>query len=570
MSERGGRKRRDRRDATRTRAPAGHTVARLIAEGLAQAGVTWAFTVPGESFLPLLDALPEAGIAVIATRHEGGAAFMAEAVGQLTGRPAAVLGTRAVGAANMSIGIHTARQNSTPMVALVGQVRREFLGREAFQEVDQVASFGRLAKWAAQIEDADQAAELVGEGLSMALSGRPGPVLFSMPEDVLDLPVAETAAAVVNQARPRPSDPADVRRVVELLSGAQRPAIVAGGGVVAAQARDRLVSLSERLEVPVFAAWRRPTAFPNDHPHYLGTTGYGAAATVLPRLLEADALLVIGSRLNEVSTFDYQLPGEATRWAHVDLEPRTPRGGLRAPDIALESDAGAFLDAALELDSPPPPPRERIDQLAQDRAAYLSAVAPDHDTTWRGPGVRPAHVIEVLQRVLPANALLTTDAGNFGLWLARGFTFGREAAFLGPTSGAMGYGLPAAIAASLVDRDRIVVALCGDGGLAMTMNELETAVRVGARPVILVFDNRRYGTIAMYQQAEGREPIASELGPIDFAAVARACGAQGGRVTRDAEFEPALRDALAAGRPALLQLELDPRWVSPDKPPGSA
>ncbi len=568
--QRAGRQRRDRRGAARTKAPAGHTVARLIAEAMAEAGVKWAFTVPGESFLPLLDALPAAGIAVVATRHEGGASFMAEAVGQLTGKPAAVMGTRAVGAANMSIGIHTAKQNSTPMVALVGQVRRDFIGREAFQEVDLVASFGRLAKWAAQIEDAEHAAEVVGEGLSAALSGRPGPVLFALPEDVLDLPVADDAKAVIRVERPEPPDPNEVHKVLELIASAERPAILAGGGIFAAHARDALVSLSERLEVPVFAAWRRPTAFPNDHPHFLGTTGYGAAGTVLPRLRDADALLVIGTRLNEVSTFDYQLPADSTRWAHVDLAPLTGGDGRRAPDMALEADAAAFLEAALAVESLPKAPRERITQLALDRAAYLAASADDQAGEWRGPGVRPAHVMDVLQRVLPANALLTSDAGNFGLWLARGFKFGRDAAFLGPTSGAMGYGLPSAIAASLIDRDRTVVALCGDGGLAMTMNELETAVRVGARPIILVFDNRRYGTIAMYQQAEGREPIASELGPIDFAAVARACGAQGGRVTRDAEFEPALRDALAAGRPALLQLELDPRWVSPDKPPISA
>jgi acetolactate synthase-1/2/3 large subunit len=252
----------------------------------------------------------------------------------------------------------------------------------------------------------------------------------------------------------------------------------------------------------------------------------------------------------------------------VDVELRGDAAGLHPPDLALQADARAFLEEALKL-TLPKAPRERIASLAADRESFLSAKAPT-EIDWRGPGVRPAYIIDALQRVLPDNALLTSDAGNFGLWLARGFEFGPKMGFLGPTSGAMGYGLPAAIAASLVEPDRQVVALCGDGGLAMTMNELETAVRVGAHPVVVVFDNRRYGTIAMYQQAEGLEPIGSELGSIDFAAVARACGAQGGRVTRDAEFEPALRDALSAGRPALLQLELDPRWVSPDKPPGPA
>ena len=544
------------------------SVAQLIAEALARSGVQWAFTVPGESFLGLLEALPAAGISVVATRHEGGAAFMAEAVGQLTGKPAAVLGTRAVGAANMSIGIHTARQNSTPMVALVGQVKRRYLGREAFQETDLVASFGRLAKWAAQMDDAADAARMMGDALSAMLSGRPGPVLLSVPEDVLaeTVTVGDKATAGVAAARPAPPEPSSVKAVVDLLAEAKRPAILAGGGVNAAGARDALVRLSEQLEVPVFAAWRRPTVFPNDHAHYLGMTGYGAPATALPRLREADALLVVGSRLSEVATFEYRIPARTTPWAHVDAEPgATVVRGRRKPAVAVAADARDFLEAAVQMTADYSAPRERVSALALDHQAYLDASTLDEGAEWRGPGVHPGRAITTLQKVLAPDAILTTDAGNFALWPARGFRFGRQSGFLGPTSGAMGYGLPAAIAASLCEPDRQVVALCGDGGVAMTMNELETAVRVGAKPTVLVFDNRRYGTIAMHQENEGRATTATELGSIDFAAVARACGAQGGRVARDVEFEPALRDALAADRPALLHIEMDPRWVSPDR-----
>jgi acetolactate synthase-1/2/3 large subunit len=541
----------------------------MIAKALAGAGVEWAFTVPGESFLGVLDALPEAGIRVVATRHEGGASFMAEAVGQLTRRPAAVLGTRAVGAGNMAIGIHTARQNSTPLVALVGQVKREFLGREAFQEVDQVESFGRLAKWAAQIDDPVTARGLVSEGLRVMASGRPGPVLFSLPEDVLDLPAPRARGPQSRESMPEapsPPDPAAVQEIVERLRRARRPAVVAGYGVIAAQATDLLAELSKRLAVPVFSAWRRPTAFPNDHPNYLGMTGYGAPDSVPKRLTAADFLLVIGCRLNEVASFDYKIPGRRTRWAHVDLEPRHAHAGLSAPDYPMAADAGDFLRAALKTASGRISiPKERRKALAAERAAYLAASAFDEADEWRGPGVHPGKVIATLERVLPRNALLTTDAGNFGNWQARGFHFGGEHGFLGPTSGAMGYGLPAAIAASLCEPKRTVVALCGDGGFAMTMNELETAVREKSRPVVLVFDNRRYGTIAMHQRNEGRALVATDLGPIDFAAVARACGAHGGRVNRDAEFEPALRDALGANGPAVIQLEMDPRWISPDK-----
>jgi acetolactate synthase-1/2/3 large subunit len=547
----------------------GQTVGQLIARALARAGVEWAFTVPGESFLGVLDALPGAGIKVIATRHEGGASFMAEAIGQLTGKPAAVLGTRAVGAGNMAIGIHTARQNSTPLVALVGQVKRDFRGREAFQEVDQPGSFGRLAKWTAELDDPGTAGAKIAEGLREMASGRPGPIYLSLPEDVLDLPVgrAVTAARLDLQAMaPDDPDPATVRDIVDRLSAAKRPAILSGFGVVRAGGRDALVELSERLAVPAFSSWRRPTAFPNDHANYLGMTGYGSPPTVLKRLTTADFLLVIGCRMNEITTFAYKLPAGRTRWAHVDLEPRQAHAGLRAADFPVAADAAAFLHAALAtLPRRVSVSRERRRALEADRGAYVAATAVTEDAEWRGPGIHPAKVMATLERVLPKDTVLTTDAGNFGNWPARFFHFGPEHGFLGPTSGGMGYGLPAAIAASLAQPDRAVVAMCGDGGMAMTMNELETAVRHGAHPVVLVFDNKRYGTIAMHQRNEGREMVATELGPIDFAAVARACGAQGGRVTRDAEFEPALRDALGAHLPAVIHLEMDPRWISPDR-----
>jgi acetolactate synthase-1/2/3 large subunit len=547
------------------------TGGQLIAEGLRGAGVEWAFTVPGESFLGLLDALPAAGIRVIATRHEAGAAFMAEAAAQLTGRPAACLGTRAVGAANLSIGIHTARQNSTPLVALVGQVRRSVRGREAFQEVDQVESFGRLAKWAAEIDDPLSASSVVAEAMRTMASGRPGPVLLSLPEDILDEPV-KVEPLDVRPAAPRAPDPGAVDAVVQLLRSGNRPVILAGGGVLRAGASDLLIRLAEALRVPVIAAWRRPDVFPNDHALYLGMTGYGAAPTVQPRLLEADTLLVLGCRLSEPATFEYQLPAAGTRWAHVDLEPR-PRqsgGGLTSPDLALAADARAFLEVALaHTGAAGGEGSERAEVLRADRESYLAASSVDDGKAWGGPGVHPGRVIATLQRVLPRDAILTTDAGNFGLWLARGYRFSGARTFLGPTSGAMGYGLPAAIAASLCQPQRQALAVCGDGGFAMTMNELETAVRAGARPVAIVFDNRRYGTISMHQRRGGRDLLATELGPIDFAALARACGAQGGRVARDVEFEPALRDALAAEGPAVLHLELDPRWVSPDHFEGS-
>lgn len=540
------------------------TVARVLARELTAAGVRLAFTVPGESFLPALGALEEAGVRVIATRHEGGAAFMAEAASQLLGVPQVCLGTRAVGAANLSIGIHTARQNSTPMVAIVGQVKRAHRGREAFQEVDQVASFGRLAKAAAEIDDPRRATDLIREGLRQAMSGRPGPVLISVPEDVwaLDAP-ADAEVGSSPEAPPAPV-PSDVAAVVELLGSAVRPAIVAGGGLLRARATEALVELAEALAVPVVAAWRRPDVFPNDHSLYLGMTGYAAAPTVLPRLLEADALVVIGCRLSEVAAFEYRIPAEGCRWAHVDLEPRPAIAGLTSPEVAIPADAGAFLGAALSGVTVDPAGRDRrLAQAHADRRAYVEARIVDRDS-WNGPGVHPGRVISTLQRLLPPDAILTTDAGNFSGWAARGYVWTHPGTFLGPTSGAMGYGLPAAIAASLVHPDRPVVALCGDGGFAMTMSELETGVREGARPITLVFDNGRYGTIAMHQAREGEPSVATDLGRIDFAAVAEASGALGLRVTTDDMLEPALRKALAADRPSVLHVALDRSWLSVD------
>ena len=486
---------------------------------------------------------------------------MAEAVGQLTGKPAVVMGTRAVGAGNMAIGIHTARQNSTPLIALVGQVERQFRGRESFQESELVETPGSLTLRATEIEDPAWAPGQVAEVLRVMTAGRPGPVLLALPEDVLDLSIERPPV------KPAPAEPMTpygewVSETIDMLTTAQRPLILAGGGVRAAGATAELVEFAEAIGVPVMAAWRRPDVFPNDHPLFLGMTGYGSARTVRPRIEAADALLVLGCRLNEIASYEYSIPAPTTRWAHVDLQPRSATAGLREPDIPVPADARAFLKAALVNIARWP--KLQRPEIAAERAAYEQASVVDDGQAWDGPGVHPGKVVASLDRLLPADTIVTTDAGNFGLWLARGYKVKRGGRFLGPTSGAMGYGLPAAIAASLAEPHRTVVAVCGDGGFAMTMNELETAVREGAHPVAIVFDNLRYGTIDMHQRRRGIEPVATDLGPIDFAAVAEACGALGISVERTEEFEPALRRALASGRPSVLHLQLDQRWVSPD------
>ena len=548
------------------------TVGAALAEALARSGVKIAFTVPGESLLGLLDGLAANRVRIVTTRHEGAASFMAEAVAQLTGRPTLVLAGRAPGAANLTIGLHAAQADSAPVVAILGQVRREVQGREAFQEMDLVRTFESLVKWAGEAREPGDVVALGERAVATATNGRPGPVLLSIPEDLLDvaLPDGQAPRPATHPEHQLDPDPTLVRKVLHLLLDARRPLILAGAGVLRARSTDALVRFVETVQIPVVSSWRRGDVFPNDHPLYLGMTGLGSPATVRARIEEADALLVLGSRLGEITTYGYAVPGPETRWAHVDVEPRGVAAAHR-PDLAMASDAAAFLRvghrvlASAALDAAAFDAR-RLQNVA-DREAFEAAAVVGEEP-WDGPGVHPGRVVATLGRVLPPDAILTTDAGDFGTWAARGYRFHRPGTFLGSTSGAMGYGLPAAIGAVLVRPGRLGVALAGDGGFAMTMAELETAVRERAHVIAIVFDNGRYGTIWRHQtQRGGPGGLATTLGAVDFAAIAQACGALGLTVNSDEEFEPALRQALEAGRPALLHLALDPRWTTPDAIP---
>ena len=544
------------------------TVGAALAEGLARAGVKIAFTVPGESVLGLLEGLAARRIRVVAARHEGSAAFMAESVAQLTGRPAVCIGTRGVGASNLAIGLHAARADSAPVIAIVGQVRSDLRGREAFQEMDLVRAFEPIVKWAVEIKDPGEAWTILERALAAATRGRPGPVLVSVPADVIDALVAAPPAADMKPASNRPEhqaepDPTAVRKILHLLADARRPLILAGAGVLRARSTDALVRFAETMRVPVVASWRRADVFPNDHPLYLGMTGNGAPASLRSRLEEADALLVIGSRLGEMTTFGYKIPGPGVRWAHVDVE---PHGAPNRPEIVLATDVATFLRSAQRVLSHAAFEATSLDLRTAanvvDRAGYEAATVVDAEP-WDGPGVHPGRVIATLARILPADSIITTDAGDFGTWAARGLRFHRPGTFIGSTAGPMGFALPAAIGAVLARPGRLAVALAGDGGFAMTMADLETAVRERARLITLVFDNGRYGAIWRDQNRRGPGGgLGTRLGPVDFAAVADACGVLGLSVRTDDEFEPALHQAIEAGRPALLHLTLDPRWTT--------
>jgi acetolactate synthase-1/2/3 large subunit len=533
-----------------------------VVEALRRAGVTRTFGVPGESFLGVLDALYEAPIDFVATRHEGGAAFMASGWSKISGQVGVCMGTRAVGASNFAIGFHTARQDSTPMLAIAGQVNRDFLGREAFQELDLVAVFSQYGKWAVQIDDAARVPEQMERALRIATAGRPGPVLVALPEDMLRDSAEMTFSERRPTAPPAP-DRATVEEIVRGMLAAERPLVLAGGGVLASPgATELLVRLAEAAELPVVVSWRRHDVFPNDHRLFLGSASLGAAPAVFERLAAADAVLAVGTRFQEFTTRGYSLPSRGARVYHVDIEPAV-LGAPMPVTLGVAADAGAALSAFVgALPRPVPGLERRRAHNAADRAAFEAATAPRFAAGRHGT-VDPAVVVDALGRLLPPDAIIASDAGNFFGWVSRHFRFRRPRTFVGPTSGAMGYGLPAAIGASLARPGVPVVAVTGDGGVMMTLTELETAVRVGAPVVTIVFDNALYGTIRMHQEREfpGR-PVGTALTTPDLAAVAVAFGAAGFKVTADSEVEGVLRGALSAGRPAVVHVPVDPDRLS--------
>ena len=537
---------------------------RAVVEALRAAGVDHAFCVPGESFLGVLDALYDSGIRVIATRHEGGASFMAEAYAKLTRKPAVCLGTRAVGGGNLLIGLHTARQDSSPVIGLLGHVNTEARYREAFQESELTQLFAPVVKWAVEPPSADRLGELTLRAARTAVSGRPGPVVIALREDILNEPVPALEPEPLVVARPAP-DPAAVTRALELLRAAERPLLLLGGGVLAAGATDHFVRLAEAEELPAMSAWRRPDAFPNDHRLYLGSAGLGSPPSVAARLKSADLVLAVGTRLNEFTSHSYTVPAPGTRLIHVDVAAEDLGGHARA-ELGIVADAALFgealLAAAKAQPASPAVLASRKEPNADDRAAWEAQTQPGRGKARPGYVDQQA-VVAYLRGAMPPDTITTTDAGNFAGWPARFLRWNRPGTFLGPTSGAMGYAVPAAIGAKLARPDQPVVAFAGDGGFLMTGAELETAVRAQAPVIVFVYDNAQYGTIIMHQEREhpGR-PVATALGPVDFAAFARSLGALGFAIRDEADLPAAFDEAIHADRPSLLHVTIDPRQLS--------
>jgi len=527
----------------------------VATEVMARAGVRRLYTVPGESFLEILDAAEEhPDLSLISTRHESGAAFMAEAEGKLTGRPAVAMATRGVGASNLAIGVHTARQDSTPMLVLLGQVETDFLGREAFQEVDLDAFYAPITKWTATVHRADRLAEFVARGLRIATSGRPGPVMLALPADMLGEQVSDDPDVYVpSPPRPAPA-PEDVRTVAERLASARRPVVIAGGG--AQSAREALISFAEAWGVGVYASFRRQDVFPNEHPNYLGHLTLGTTPETLEALERADLVLVIGCRLSEVTTQSYSLPRRDQAVIQIDIDPNEV-GATVPAGIGIVSDAGAALAALTGQASSSSPARD----WAEDHRSYLdsSTIPPGRATE----GIDPARVVGAMREALPEDTILTNDAGNFSVFIHRYWHYNHPGTQLAPANGAMGYGVPAAVAAKLAAPDRTVVACCGDGGFLMTGYEVETAVRYGAAITVVVFRNGLHGTIAMHQkQALGRT-AGVEIGEVDLAGYARSLGAEGQTVRDPDELAPALEAAAASDTVTLLDVVTDPDIISP-------
>ena len=533
----------------------------VIARWLAAAGVERLFSVPGESFLALLDGLHDGPIANIVCRHEGAAAMMAAAHARLTGQPGVVVVTRGPGATNASAGLHVAMQDSLPVIALIGQVARAERDRESFQELDYRRFLSPLVKWVGEVDEPARLPEYLARAWHLARAGRPGPVALALPEDVLSAPAPE-AALLPPAALPGAAvAPDETAAVAERLDRAERPLVILGGSLWSAAAAADLARLAEARALPVAAAFRRQDMFDNRHAAYAGDLGVGMNPALGARLGEADLLLVLGARLDAPTTGGWRRLDPARAHPpliHVHPDPDMPGRNFR-PELAIARPPAPLVSALAGMPVPGPS-QARRDWQAALRADYEAWSRPARPS----PGaVRLEEVVLWLSDTLPDDAILTNGAGNYAAFLHRFFRYRRLGTQLAPTSGSMGFALPAAIAASLARPDATVVCFTGDGDLQMTVAELATAAAEGARPIVIVANNGQYGTIRMHQELHYPGRVSGTgLGNPDFAALARAYGGHGERVEDGADFPAAFARARAAGSFALIDLALSPEALS--------
>jgi acetolactate synthase I/II/III large subunit len=555
-------------------APPTRLAGHLLVECLIAQGVTHAFGVPGESYLAVLDGLyaHRDHIQFITCRQEGGAAFMAEAAGKLTGRPGVCMVTRGPGATNASIGVHTAFQDSTPMVLLVGDVGSDMRDREAFQEVEYLSFFKSMAKRVERIDDARRIPEYIARAFATAMNGRPGPVVLVLPEDMLTQMVTATPLPRVEPVQAW-SDPGALRALREMLLKAQRPIVIAGGGGWTVQAAQALQRFAENWQLPVTNAFRFQDTFDNFHPLYAGDVGIGINPALAQRVKDSDLVIAIGPRLGEMTTGGYTLleaPRPKQKLVHIHASAEE-LGRVYQADLAICATMNA---AARSLEVLTAPVTLAWSQhTAAANADYLANTTPQDlpglpwDTNGGAAGsINMPYVVQTLQKHLPADAVLTNGAGNFASWVHRYFQYSGLAKGLktqvAPTSGSMGAGVPAGIAAHIVT-GRVAFTIAGDGDFLMTGQELATAAQHGAKSIVLLLNNGTYGTIRMHQEREYPHNVSgSNLRNPDFAALARAYGYVGVRITHTDEFEAQLLDALARAEGTLIELMISPEVIS--------
>ena len=531
---------------------------RILVDNLVAQGVNMIFQVPGESFLPVLDALGEAPLRTITCRHESGAANMAEAYGKLTGRPGVCIVTRGPGACHAAVGVHTARQDSTPMVLLVGQVDRPLRGREAFQEVDLHGLFGWTAKAVTEVDDAAALPDAIAEAWRMAMTGRPGPVVIGLPEDMLtDRVSVADAARVENDVVA--ADAADVDAALAALAGASRPLVIAGGSRWSQETNNALAAFAAAWALPVCVSFRRQDHLDNTHDSYAGDLSFAPDPALSQAVREADLILALGTRLGDLTTggFESIAPPNPTQTLIHVFPDRDEMARNFTPDVAVIADPGAFLTSALKHTAPATPTwRTWTDERRAAYTATLDAVP--------CPGALDMNaVIAALRERLELDDIITTDAGNFAQWVQRFYPFRRHRTQIAPTGGAMGYGVPAGVAAGLIHPTRRVVTFAGDGGFMMTGNELATAAQYGVRTVFVVVNNGMFGTIRAHQERRyPARPHGTDLQNPDFTALGQSFGLFAQRVARTDEIAAAFDAALAHDGPALIELILDAEAAS--------
>ena len=538
----------------------GRNAAQALVDQLVANGVEHVFAVPGESYLPVLDALRESGIAITVCRQEGGAAMMAEAHGKATGRPGICFVTRGPGATNASAGIHIAQQDSTPMILFVGQIERGLRDREAWQEVDYRAAFGPICKWATEVETGARMPEYVSRAFHAATGGRPGPVVVALPKDMLKdaVPGPSAPAFVPVEAAPGVED---LERLAALLSEAQAPFLLLGGSRWDERAYADIRAFAEGFDLPVATSYRRLPLFDPLHPNYAGDLGLAANPKLVARVKAADLLIVLGGRLGEVASQMYSLldiPAPRTRLVHIHPGPEE-LGRVYVPHLAINAAPTRMAAALARLPAPAATPWS-----GSARGAHADYLAWSETATPQPGPVNLGAVMIALREALPSDAILCNGAGNYAAWIHRFYRFRRRATHMAPTSGSMGYGVPAAVAMKRLHPGRIVVSINGDGDFLMNGQEFATAVQYGLNIVCIVADNASYGTIRMHQERDfpGRV-CATDLVNPDFAAYARAFGGVGFTVERTEDFSAALDAALAAGRPSIIHVKFSVDAIAP-------